>query len=284
MLAPPLASTVSSVMSLGFTARETIPIVFFGFAICSCVITLTAKMGAQYSISFPVLVRSIFGMYGSYFAITVRAFVAAMWTAILCVQAGAFLQCCIEAVWPSFKQFPNHLSADAGITSAGLLCLVIYWIFQTLLALMPIQKLRLLFLVKAVIVPPTFAALFLWAVIVTHGGGPLVTGKAQITSNYMNAAFSALTGLNAIIGLFSSMAVNMPDFGRFSKNGFKGYHQFFALPVIGEHDFESSFRMLGIRDRVKTRFSSEGSSRLLRGDVSSLRVLSIDVWIGRNPE
>ena len=80
MLAPPLASTVSSVMSLGFTARETIPIVFFGFAICSCVITLTAKMGAQYSISFPVLVRSIFGMYGSYFAISVRAFVAAMWT------------------------------------------------------------------------------------------------------------------------------------------------------------------------------------------------------------
>lgn len=239
MLAPPLASTVSSVMSLGFTARETIPIVFFGFAICSCVITLTAKMGAQYSIAFPVLVRSIFGMHGSYFAITVRAFVAAMWTAILCVQAGAFLQCCLEAIWPSFKQFPNHLSPDAGITSAGLLCFFIYWIFQTLLALMPIQKLRILFLVKGVIVPPTFAALFLWAVIVTHGGGPLVTGKVQITSNYMNTAFSALTGLNAIIGLFSSMAVNMPDFGRFSNNGFRGYHQFLALPVIGEHDFAS---------------------------------------------
>ena len=45
MLAPPLASTVSSVMALGFTARETIPIVFFGFLICSVVITLTGKMG-----------------------------------------------------------------------------------------------------------------------------------------------------------------------------------------------------------------------------------------------
>jgi nucleobase:cation symporter-1, NCS1 family len=44
MLAPPLAATVSSVMSLGFTARETIPIVFFGFAICSVVVTLTGKM------------------------------------------------------------------------------------------------------------------------------------------------------------------------------------------------------------------------------------------------
>ena len=233
MLAPPLASTVSSVMALGFTARETIPIVFFGFAICSVVITLTGKMGAQYSISFPVIVRSIFGMYGSYPAICLRAFVAAMWTAILCVQAGGFLQNCIEAIWPSFKRFPNHLSPDAGITSAGILCFFLYWIFQTILATMPIQKLRILFLVKAVIVPPTFAALFLWGVIVTKGGGPLVTGQAKITSTYMNTAFSALTGLNAIIGLFSSMAVNMPDFGRFSKNGLAGYHQFFALPIIG---------------------------------------------------
>ena len=66
-----------------------------------------------------------------------------------------------------------------------------------------------------------------------QGGGPLVTGHAKITSTYMNKAFSSLTGLNAIIGLFSSMAVNMRDFGSFSKNGLSGYHQFFALPVIG---------------------------------------------------
>jgi NCS1 family nucleobase:cation symporter-1 len=72
MLAPPLAATVSSVMSLGFTARETIPIVFFGFAICSVVITLTGKMGATYNVPFPVIIRSIFGMYGSFPAICIR--------------------------------------------------------------------------------------------------------------------------------------------------------------------------------------------------------------------
>jgi NCS1 nucleoside transporter family len=36
-----------------------------------------------------------------------------------------------------------------------------------------------------------------------------------------------------MIGLFSSLAVNMPDFGRFSRDQFAGYHQFLALPVIG---------------------------------------------------
>lgn len=233
MLAPPLAATVSSVMSLGFTARETIPIVFFGFLICSVVVTLTGKMGATYSIPFPVIVRSIFGMYGSLPAICIRAFVALMWTAILTVQAGAFLQRMIEAIWPSFIDFPNHLPESANITSAELLCVFLYWFLQTALALMPIEKLRILFLVKGVIVPPTFLALFLWAAIVTKGGGPLVTGTTTLTSPYLGQAYSALTGLNVIIGLFSSMAVNMPDFGRFSKNRLAGGHQFLALPVIG---------------------------------------------------
>jgi cytosine/uracil/thiamine/allantoin permease len=120
----------------------------------------------------------------------------------------------IEAIWPSFIHFPNHLAKDAGITSAGILCFMLYWILQTGLSLMPIHKLRILFWVKGVIVPPTFVALFLWAAITTHGGGVYVTGHYKLQSSYMNTAYSALTGLNVIIGLFSSMAVNMPDFGR----------------------------------------------------------------------
>ncbi|KAK4939423.1 hypothetical protein LTR10_020320 [Elasticomyces elasticus] len=233
LLAPPLASTISAVMSLGFTARQTIPITFCGFLLCSGALTLTGKIGATYHIPFPVLVRSIFGMYGSYPVIVLRAFVAAMWTALLCVQAGDFLDNCITAIWPSFANFPNHLPENAGITSASLLCFMLYWIFQTILACMPIRKLRLLFLIKGIIVPPTFAALFLWGAIVTHGGGPLVTGPTKMTSPYMNTAYSALTALNSIIGLFSSMAVNFADFSRFSKNNLAGYNQVFALPIIG---------------------------------------------------
>lgn len=64
-------------------------------------------------------------------------------------------------------------------------------------------------------------------------GGPLIRGEMQLISTYMGTAYSALTGLNVIIGLFSSLAVNMPDYGRFSKNKLAGPHQFLALPIIG---------------------------------------------------
>lgn len=55
------------------------------------------------------------------------------------------------------------------LVAAGLLCLFLYWFLQTALAVMPISKLRVLFWIKGIVVPPTFFALFLWAVIVTKG-------------------------------------------------------------------------------------------------------------------
>ena len=153
MLAPPLASTVSSVMSLGFTARETVPIVFFGFLICSVVITLyVLACIPQYALNLtsestglgrwvqPTMSR-FRSSYDRHLACTalilpfvfevgnviyleicciasniLLAFVAAMWTAILCVQAADFLQNCLTAIWPSFANFPNHLPEGANIT------------------------------------------------------------------------------------------------------------------------------------------------------------------------
>ena len=48
----------------------------------------------------------------------------------------------------------------------------------------------------------------------TKGGGPLVHGPTNINPG-VGRPWSAL---NVVIGLFSSLAVNMPDFARFSKS------------------------------------------------------------------
>jgi nucleobase:cation symporter-1, NCS1 family len=45
--------------------------------------------------------------------------------------------------------------------------------------------------------------------------------------------WSALQALNVVIGLFSSLAVNMPDFARFSKNHRASASQALLLPIIG---------------------------------------------------
>ena len=70
------------------------------------------------------------------------------------------------------------------------------------------------------------------AVIVTKGGGPLVKGPTHIDPDF-GRPFAALRAVNVVIGLFSSLAVNMPDFARFSKNTRASASQTFLLPFIG---------------------------------------------------
>jgi len=45
-------------MSIGFTAREVIPLTFAGFFICGFVVSLTGKIAATYHVPFPVIARS----------------------------------------------------------------------------------------------------------------------------------------------------------------------------------------------------------------------------------
>jgi cytosine/uracil/thiamine/allantoin permease len=56
--------------------------------------------------------------------ILLRSTIALMWTAISVSQAGGFLENMIS--WPNFPTW-NLLPASANITSAGILCVVIYW-------------------------------------------------------------------------------------------------------------------------------------------------------------
>ncbi|PWN51376.1 hypothetical protein IE53DRAFT_386254 [Violaceomyces palustris] len=234
MFALPLWSTISTVVGLGFTAREAVPITFFGFLLCACVITWTSALGSQYRISFPVAARSAFGMRGSILPILARCFVALMWLAILTFQGAGLVEQMIIAVVPGFGRMENPFPPSANITPPELISFFLYWFLQTGLSYLPIPKLRWLFTIKALIVPPTFLAMLIWASVVTKGtGGPLVRGASTASSYKHGSAFAALTALNAVCGLFSSLSVNMPDFGRYSRNDSIGWSQYLALPIFG---------------------------------------------------
>lgn len=125
---------------------------------------------------------------------------------------------------------------------------------------MPIEKLNVLFKLKAVIVPPTFLALFLWAAIVSKGGGPLVTGKAELTSTYMNTAYSALTGLNIMLGLFSSLAVNMPGKFRFFLSLGLSSQVVLGQPMLLIHMADKTSQILGASRKTVWQATTNSSS------------------------
>jgi len=123
----------------------------------------------------------------------------------------------LEAIWPFFKTFPNHLPTSAHVTSAQLLCFFIFYIIQLPLLWIHISKLRYLFLLKIVIMPIFGFTLFGWAVGTAHGFGP-VFNKGTVSTGSTPVAVLFLSAMTSAIAPKSTLALNIPDFTRYAKS------------------------------------------------------------------
>ena len=95
-------------------------------------------------------------------------------------------------------------------TSSGLLCYLLYWLIQFPFMFVSPQKIRPLFLAKAILVPPTWLALLIWAFVRVPPNTSLLVSKAALDSKELSWAW--LSAFNSAIGFFATAGVNMPDF------------------------------------------------------------------------
>ncbi|PAV19525.1 NCS1 nucleoside transporter [Pyrrhoderma noxium] len=207
----------SSAVKSGLAPGTTIAAVFLGHLIISIPNALNGWIGATYGINFPVFSRASFGTRGVYLAILCRAIAAIFWFGTQTYQGGQCLQVMLQAIWPSFKNFPNHLPESASVTSSMLLCFFIFYLIQLPLLWIHMSKLRYLFLVKVIIMPIFGFTLFGWAVGRAHGFGPIFEKGTSITDGRPAAVvfFSAMT---SAIAPKATLALNIADFTRYAKS------------------------------------------------------------------
>jgi len=91
-----------------------------------------------------------------------------------------------------------------------MMCYFIYWVIQFPFMLISPQRIRWLFLAKAIIVPPSWLALLIWAFVKVPSSKGLFTQHATATGSDFSWAY--LTALNASLGFYATLAVNIPDF------------------------------------------------------------------------
>ncbi|CBQ69185.1 related to Uracil permease [Sporisorium reilianum SRZ2] len=217
----------ASMAATGVTARAAIPCVFFGFLCVGFVMWAAGVIGATYHVAFPVINRAPWGIYGSLFPVAARAFLALMWLSILTVTGGNLTEQLLISLSPRFAHMPNHLPESANITSRGLLCFFVYWIVQTPITMIPVARLKYFFRFKAIVCPPAFLAIGIWALVKTHGGGLLVRGPVTA------GAWPIIAALNAATTIYCTVAVNIADFTRFSRSARGTWQQVVLLPITG---------------------------------------------------
>ncbi|KAI0258157.1 NCS1 nucleoside transporter family [Gloeopeniophorella convolvens] len=219
----------SSMLAIGLSWRQALPAIAVGHVIIAIVMVLNGTVGARLHVPFPVLNRSSFGFWLSYFSVVSRVVLSMFWFGIQTFVGSECVYQMLKAIWPSIAHLPNHLPPNANITTAGMLCYFLYWFIQFPFMLVSPQKIRWLFLAKAIIVPPTWLALLIWAFVKVPPNSGLLAQKAAISGSELSWAW--LSALNSALGIYATLGVNIPDFTRYAKNERAQYIQLIIIPI-----------------------------------------------------
>lgn len=223
-------SQICNVLTRRDSRREAILAVILGSFVMGVPMALNGFVGAKTHAPFPILARSSFGYYFSYFPVLLRLLTALFWHAITnYLGVGPTIQV-IRAIWPSFETYPNSIPQSIGVTSQQLIAYFVFWAVQFPLLLIHPQKLKHLFTVKVVACTATIVGMVIWTCQQAGGGGDIWDQKPTITGS--NKAWLTMWALNSCTASWSTVGVNIPDFTRYLKKPRSAISQAAYFPAV----------------------------------------------------
>ena len=192
----------------GMTWWQTWLSVWLGYLMCGVFITIGARIGVFYHVSFPVAARSSFGIYGSLWPIINRVFMSLIWYSVQCSVAGPCIEIMLRAI------FSKNLYEKIGSDNSEFLGFFLFWLFSLPAIWFPPHQIRHLFTFKAYVVPVAGITFLIWTLIKAHGAGPVIHKKSEKEGSELAWLFVEST-MNALAN-FATLIVNAPDFARFA--------------------------------------------------------------------
>ncbi|KAK5015714.1 uracil permease [Cryomyces antarcticus] len=204
--------------------------VWVGYSIAACFICATGRIGATYHISFPVVSRSSFGIWGSLWPVLNRAAMACIWYGVQAWIGGTCVYLMIRSIWNSWDNIPNSLPESSGTNTRDFTSFFLFWLCSLPAIWFPVHKIRHLFTVKAYFVPTAGVAFFIWAIVRAHGIGPIVRQPSKLHGSVL--AWEVVKGIMSSIANFATLIVNDPDFARFARKPRDAFwSQLITIPV-----------------------------------------------------
>ncbi|OAA53670.1 uracil permease [Cordyceps fumosorosea ARSEF 2679] len=204
--------------------------VWLGYGATAIFIVLTGRIGAVYHVSFPVMGRASFGIWGSLWPVFNRVVMACVWYGINCYIGGHAVYIMIHAIWTSWDRDKISNTLGNGTTTADFASFIIFWLCSLPALWFPVYKIRHLFTVKAWFVPPAAIAYLVWVAVKAGGMGPIVSRPGRLHGGELAWAF--VKGVMSCIANFATVIINDSDFTRFARRPRDAlWSQLVSLPV-----------------------------------------------------
>jgi NCS1 family nucleobase:cation symporter-1 len=211
----------SSLIAKGMDWKQAIGTVLLGNLIVLIPMLLNAHAGAKYGIPFPVFIRAPFGVRGANIAALLRAVVACGWFGIQSWIGGTAINAMTGVIWP----------AAAGNRFVLWACFMGFWLLNMVVVWRGVDSIRRLQAFGAPFMFVMAAALLIWVRMKAGSFGEMLSTPSSFhsKSEFLSVFFPSLT---AMVGYWATLALNIPDFTRYSKSqSAQSWGQAFGLPV-----------------------------------------------------
>lgn len=211
----------SSLIAKGMDWKQALGTVLLGNLIVLVPMLLNAHAGAKYGIPFPVFIRAPFGVRGANIAALLRAVVACGWFGIQSWIGGTAIHAMLAVIWPG-------AASNQGILWA---CFLGFWLLNMVVVWRGVDSIRRLQAFGAPFMFVMAAALLIWVRMKAGSFGEMLSTPSSFhsTSEFLAVFFPSLT---AMVGYWATLALNIPDFTRYSKSqSAQSWGQAFGLPV-----------------------------------------------------
>lgn len=206
----------STAVSAGLTWSQAWAAIIVGYFAVAFLVVMTARIGAVYHVSFPILARGTFGVWGAIWPIVNRSAMACIWYGVQAYIGGQCVTLVLESMFPSYRRMPNHLPASAGITTMDFVSFFIFSLISLPLVCIHPSKIRLFFNFKSIVVPIAAIAFFVWSIVDAKGLGPIIHQPAKLTGSKFGWQFMA--SLMSCISNMATLVLNIPDLSRMAKD------------------------------------------------------------------
>src|SRR6185295_6119703 len=202
----------SGLISAGMNWWQALFTILLGNTIVLIPILLNSHPGTKYGIPFPVFARAAYGTVGSNLPALMRAIVACGWFGIQAWIGGQALQTFLAAFIPGWATLLG--GPIGGHTPTEWLSFMLFWGMNIFIIYRGMNLLRMVENWAAPYVLVMTGLLLGWILYQAGGIGFLLhePGKLNTMGEFWPVFIPSLTGM---IGFWSTLSLNMPDFTRF---------------------------------------------------------------------
>ena len=229
----------SSLIAMHMSWWEATIAIIAGNIIANILVVMNSLQGAYYHVGFPVVNRSVWGMWGTQFVIWNRIFLSIIWCTSIPSLTFYYLfswkkiywYCCdswipgLDRWWMRLHMSQGHMAFDRGADTkshgsvhrcqtAQFLGYIIFMVISMSFIYIRPHKLQTLLYVSAIIVMVFMVVLLIWSMATM---GPQGFGETITVSDGHTSGWDIAFGIGSTIGAISASLLNQNDYARFAR-------------------------------------------------------------------